>query len=194
MENRAHTAGKVCPGRWLKIALSLLIVAAVLVAGTGCLVSSSAPTTVTTTPTPAATVSEVTALIYALANEERAKRGLPSLERDDFLEGLAMEHSENMAQSGYFGHERYGWERSLYYQLTVGTRRAENLARAPVREYNPGRLLSSEEIAAWTIQGWLDSPEHREALLDTGLTRTGVGIVKTDEYFYITQDFEGKSD
>lgn len=164
---------------------------AVLVSGAGCLVSSPASPTVTVPPTPAATASEVTTLIYTLTNEERAKLGLSLLEKDSFLEGLAMEHSENMARLNNFGHERYGW-RTLDSQQAPGTMRAENLSLTPVRKYTPGNLLSSEEIAAWTIQGWLNSPRHREALLDVRLTRTGVGVVKTDEYFYITQDFEGK--
>jgi len=117
--------------------------------------------------------------------------GLSLLEKDSFLEGLAVEHSENMARLNNFGHERYGW-RTLAYQQAPGTMRAENLSLTPVRKYTPGPLLSSEEIAAWTIQGWLNSPREREALLDVRLTRTGVGVAKTDEYFYITQDFEGK--
>jgi len=119
--------------------------------------------------------------------------GLSMLEKDGFLEGLAVEHSENMARLNHFGHERYGW-RSLDYQQAPGTIRAENLSQTPVRRYTPGPLLSAEEVAAWTIQGWLTSPKHKEAMLDGRLTRTGVGIVRTDEYFYITQAFEGKLD
>jgi uncharacterized protein YkwD len=125
-----------------------------------------------------------------MVNEERAKVGISSLQWDSFLEGLALEHSENMARLNHFGHERFGW-RNFNDQQRPGTTRAENLALTPVRRFSPGPLLSAREIAAWTIDGWLNSPSHKEAMLDGKLKLTGIAIIRTDEYFYVTQDFEG---
>jgi uncharacterized protein YkwD len=112
------------------------------------------------------------------------------LEPDSFLRELALEHSESMARLNSFSHDRFGW-RNVNYEQKPGTMRAENLALTPVRRFKPGPLLSAEEIASWTIEGWLDSRSHRETMLDSRLTLTGIAVVRTDDYFWITQDFEG---
>jgi uncharacterized protein YkwD len=156
-------------------------------------VSSATVSTVTPLPTGAvtpATPEEVVPLVFAKVNAERAKAGLAPVVRDEFLEGLAVEHSERMARLNIFGHERYGW-RELNFQQQAGTVREENLALTPVRHFTPGPLLDADEIASWTIEGWLASPSHRQAMLDGRLTRAGVAVVLTNDHFYITQDFEG---
>ncbi|OGO36558.1 MAG: hypothetical protein A2147_07300, partial [Chloroflexi bacterium RBG_16_57_8] len=150
---------------------------------------TSSPPTAAPSP-PASIVSEVKALVHAKVNGERAKVGLSPLRPDSFLEELALEHSESMARLNNFSHDRFGW-RNVNYEQRPGTIRAENLALTPVRRFRPGPLLSAEEIAAWTIEGWLNSPSHRETMLDRRLTLTGIAVVRTDDYFWITQDFEG---
>lgn len=101
-----------------------------------------------------------------------------------------MEHSENMARLNSFSHDRFGWH-NINYQQKPGTVRAENLALTPVRRFKPGPLISAEEIAQWTIDGWLNSPSHRDTMLDRRVILTGIAVVRTDDYFWITQEFEG---
>jgi uncharacterized protein YkwD len=49
-----------------------------------------------------------------------------------------------------------------------------------------------DQIAATTSKGWMDSPGHRQNILDKGYTRTGIGVaVAGDDKVYITQMFCG---
>jgi len=47
-----------------------------------------------------------------------------------------------------------------------------------------------EELSESIVDGWMDSPGHRENILTPNFDREGVGIVKTgDSKIYITQNF-----
>lgn len=137
-----------------------------------------------------ATASEVANLFYILVNEKRVENGLHPLKESSLLEELAIEHSENMALTGHFGHERLGWRSFTFGQLP-GTIRGENLSMTPKQQYVPGPFLSSEEVVAWAVEGLLGSPGHRANMLSKTFTHTGVGVVMSDGYFYITQIFDG---
>ena len=51
------------------------------------------------------------------------------------------------------------------------------------------RFNSLEELAQSTVDGWMDSPGHRENIL-TPFSREGIGIIVTDEgEVYITENF-----
>lgn len=75
--------------------------------------------------------------------------------------------------------------------MQPGTIRAENISLTPEREYIPGPLLSAEEVAKWSVSGWMESSGHRENILNSSFSKTGIGIYYDDGYFYITQIFEG---
>jgi uncharacterized protein YkwD len=50
--------------------------------------------------------------------------------------------------------------------------------------------LSTEELADRAVQGWLDSPAHRENLLDPDWRQEGIGAAWTDDgSLYVTQNF-----
>ena len=137
-----------------------------------------------------ATENEVANLFYTLVNEKRMENGLPPLKKSSLLEELAIEHSENMARTGHFGHERLGW-RDLSFGMSPGTMRGENISLTPVQRYIPGPFLSSGEVVAWAVDGLLSSPGHRANMLSNTFAHTGVGVVMNNGYFYITQIFEG---
>lgn len=139
------------------------------------------------------TESEVEELIIVLVNDERQQFELSTLSEDALLTGLAREHSTTMVENDFFGHERYPGERDLSWGQLPGTIRGENLAKIPTTRYIPGPYISLQEVCEWAVSGWMDSPGHRDNMLEPRFTETGVGVSFSDgwDYLYITQIFEG---
>ena len=135
--------------------------------------------------------AEVEELITVLVNEEREQFGLPILGKDSLLTSLAREHSTSMAENGFFSHDRYPGERDFTYAQPPGTIRGENLSKTPTRRVIPGPYLSLQEVCEWAVSGWMNSPGHRDNILKSGFTKTGVGVSLSGGYLYITQIFEG---
>ncbi len=49
---------------------------------------------------------------------------------------------------------------------------------------------SMDKIAATTIKGWMDSPDHRQNILDKNYTREAIGLaIGDDDKVYVTQMF-----
>ncbi len=141
------------------------------------------------------TEAEVEELITVLVNDERQQYDLITLSEDALLTDLAREHSAYMAENHLLTHERFPGERPLSYNMSPGTMRGENLAKIPTRQYIPGPYLSLQEVCEWAVSGWMDSPGHRDNILEPNFNETGVGVSFSDEgdfiYLYITQIFEG---
>jgi uncharacterized protein YkwD len=52
---------------------------------------------------------------------------------------------------------------------------------------------SMEKITATTIKGWMDSPSHRQNIVDKAYTHEGIGVaIASDDKVYITQIFCGQ--
>ncbi|MFW6113481.1 MAG: CAP domain-containing protein [Actinomycetota bacterium] len=149
-------------------------------------------------------------MIHDLINEERTTKGLDALRWDEALSHIAAAHSRDMAERGYFDHvspegkdfsDRYrehGYTRNTQIgrQVYVG---GENLFQNNVIEsyaYNQNtqeimeyEFKGLEELARSTVEGWMESPGHRENIL-TPFSREGIGIYVTDEgEVYITENF-----
>jgi uncharacterized protein YkwD len=102
--------------------------------------------------------------IFAELNQERAARGLAPLAWDGQLAGLASDWSSQMAASGNFAHRdlstvirQPGWA-GAYTGL------GENIITG-------GGLTSASSHAAW-----MNSPGHRQNLLQQGYDSVGIGV------------------
>jgi uncharacterized protein YkwD len=139
------------------------------------------------------TEAQAEALIIVLVNAERQQSGLSALSGDSLLASLAKEHSISMVENNFFSHTRYPGERSFDYDMLPGEIRGENIAMIPTRQYVPGPYLSLQEVCAWAVSAWMNSPAHRANMLESRFTRTGVGVAFSEggDYLYITQMFEG---
>jgi uncharacterized protein YkwD len=135
---------------------------------------------------PAATrQSEVDALeqrMIQLVNQDRANHGLAPLQHDPGLTAIAMGHSQDMVEHDFFAHEssRTGKMTDRYAAagyLAVGS--AENLAI--------NSTIDAAEVAL------MNSPHHRDNILNRDLTHIGIGIVVTgagnQRTYTITQNF-----
>jgi len=148
--------------------------------------------------------------VQDLINGTRVEHMLGSLVLDDKLSAIARAHSRDMASRGFFGHvnpdgldatargKRAGfacrkqvsghsfreglgenlYQDNLYTRVrTIGTERSY--------DWN-----SSDDIAANSLRGWMNSQGHRHNILESVYTQTGIGIfVADDDRVYITQVF-----
>ncbi len=119
--------------------------------------------------------------LIALINEERENQGLPRLRVSPALASLARKHSHDMATRNQLSHLSSTQE--SYQDRLVGEgfffgEMGENVAR-------------SETFASrWIHQSLMDSPEHRENILDPNFDEVGIGVVEPGKAgYFITQDF-----
>jgi uncharacterized protein YkwD len=154
--------------------------------------------------------ANLASMVHSLINEERKDNHLDALQWDQQLASIALSHSRDMAQRHYFDHispegkdfaDRYkehGYtkETRIGNQVYVG---GENLFQYNVvasttydvetKEVHDYVFNSLEDLARSTVDGWMESPGHRENIL-TPFTREGIGVEITDEGdVYITENF-----
>lgn len=116
--------------------------------------------------------------VMKLVNSQRVKYGLTPLQTHPALEASAQQYARDMANQGFFGHispagetlknrmENSGYYRPFFQSDCLCAARfviGENLAR--------GQKTAKEVVA-----DWLNSPAHREAMLNPAFTDTGIGI------------------
>jgi uncharacterized protein YkwD len=130
--------------------------------------------------------------VVDIVNLERANRGLPPYKRVTALDNAARYHSADLGQDNYFEHPTY--DRSagnLVYVCSTWTR---------IGKYYSG--ASGENIAGGyptpqsVMNGWMDSPGHRDNILSTYSWEIGVGYAAqsgSTYYHYWTQDFGKRS-
>lgn len=111
--------------------------------------------------------------LFKRANEERAKRGLKTLEWDDRLREVGYKHSQDMLARGYFSHVSPGgadgrqdpFDRMADAGITYGVA-GENLAFAP-----------TSDIAH---TGLMNSPGHKANILKDDFRSLGIGCADGD--------------
>jgi uncharacterized protein YkwD len=116
----------------------------------------------------------VRAATLCLVNRERVTRGERALSLNGKLQGIAQGHSESMASDDYFGHEGPGGSTPLsrmraagyIYSSRVGYEVGENIAWGTLWLATPRAIVAS----------WMQSPGHRENILDPNYRDTGVGV------------------
>lgn len=158
---------------------------------------------------------EIEQKVHNLVNIEREKAGLPALSYDTDLAKVARAYSEDQDARNFYGHinpegikvtERAKDEgytcRKNDEEYTLG----ENIARNTLvsqwqggEKSGPKEWRSSDNIASWVVNGWMNSPEHRDNILYANYVKEGIGIASYSEPnshipyykygFTITQEF-----
>jgi len=115
--------------------------------------------------------------LFAMANATRAQEGRGRLVWDQALADAAMKHCMRMVSEGPLSH-RYGGEPDLTARAAdAGAHFSlieENIAVGPY----PGSIH----------QGWLDSPGHRDNLLNADIDRVGIAVVAARGVLYAVAD------
>jgi uncharacterized protein YkwD len=102
-----------------------------------------------------------------LLNGKRSRVGCPELKWDDRVASVARGHSRDMARRNYFSHTNPDGKNSF----------------DRLRAFHIRYSLAGENIAVGVKSGhqayeiWVNSPEHRENMLDCRFTHQGVGKV-----------------
>lgn len=116
-------------------------------------------------------VREVEDKIFERVNDARMQEGLPPLQREESIDLIAREHSVDMASRDVVDHLGFAPRADRVGTYYVG----ENCAMG-----NSVRSIVSQ---------WLDSPGHKENIMDERFTKTGVGVADRRGSLYATQIF-----
>lgn len=159
-------------------------------------------------PQPTVEANDLAKRIHVQINQQRNKHGLKTLAWDHALSRIAAQHSRDMANRNYLGHDtpdgktfsdRY---RKNNYSCAIRIGKAvytgaENIALS--RLYNKMSTHngiadhdwnSVQEIALKTVEGWMNSAGHRENILTPFWRQEGIGVeIGPGNRIYITQNF-----
>ena len=149
-------------------------------------------------------------MIHQGINSKRRENALQSLAWDPQLASIAFSHSSDMAERDYFDHvspegedfadryqeNHYSKDTRISNQVYLGGENLflNNVVESYTYDELTGEVLeyrfnSLEGMAQSTVEGWMDSPGHRDNIL-TPFSREGIGIFITDEgEVYITENF-----
>jgi len=107
--------------------------------------------------------------VFSLANKERVKVGAKPLRGHPGLNILAQKHANYLSQNAKNGKaSTFGSiNRSRYAKLRYGIENVTELANS----------TSSEDVAAYAVNAWMASAEHRRTLLKSWNT-TGIGVAR----------------
>lgn len=126
-----------------------------------------------------ATIDAEEAAVVDLINVQRALLGLGAVGLDDRLSSLADQHSADMAVQGCFQHDSCDGTSWI-------TRMQSGYPAGAVGEI----IAAGYPDAASVVQGWMDSPGHKDQILTAGYLALGVGLVKGGSFgTYWTVDF-----
>ena len=127
-------------------------------------------------------------LVHDLVNQRRAEMGIHAVERLWEVDITALSHSEDMAKRGYFSHNTPEGltpaDRAI--RSWFGCDGGENLGHLTFG----GDAFGAEQLANMMVDSWMDSPGHRQNLLNIGHLHTGIGVAFGDGgSVYATQLF-----
>ena len=135
--------------------------------------------------------------IHRKINDERSLRGYNELEYSSALEEVADYHSKEMAENNFFSHDSPSGEtmNDRYDAFGLSCRlSAENIHQTYWKEsvQGYGLINTREDVAENVVNGWMNSPGHRENILLEGVESQGIGIFKTEDgEVFVTQNFCG---
>lgn len=138
---------------------------------------------------------QIERFIHTLTNQYRHAAGIPPLEQVLAIDAIARSHSQDMLQRNYFSHDTpegldptnrgnlAGYDCIKDYGSYYTEGLAENIS------WYSGTWYSAEFIAGEIVDGWMDSPGHRQNIMDPNYDRLGVGVAIDSGNVYATQNF-----
>jgi uncharacterized protein YkwD len=115
-------------------------------------------------------------------NEVRRAHDRLPLEIDRTLSRVAREHACALARRGMLSHE--GPSRQ-----TVGDRVKAAGRRFRMVGENLAWNQNAQDPASSAVNGWMQSPGHRENMLRSDFSETGIGICRRGSAYYFIQVF-----
>jgi len=121
---------------------------------------------------------------FDLINKKRSEIGLALLTWNDELAEVARVHSQDMAEQKFFSHKGSDGtmvdDRADKFGIKNWSAIGENIA------FERG----FENAAEFAVERWMESPAHKQNLLDQRWKETGMGVaILPDGTYYFTQVF-----
>ncbi len=116
--------------------------------------------------------------LLEMANRERARAGLPPLQRDEGLTQAARAHGAAMAA-----------QKNLSHQLSGEPNLVHRLAHTKTRIDRAGENVAFASSVDQAQDNLMHSPPHRANLLNAGYNVAGFSVVRSGSLLYVTQDF-----
>jgi uncharacterized protein YkwD len=116
--------------------------------------------------------------LLVLINQERVKAGVEPLKLDERLTHAARKHSQLMIERD-----------SLVHQLLGEDPLVMRLSAEGVRCDHDGENIALNGDVASAHVALMDSPGHRANILATHFNSVGIGVVRTGDLVYVTEDF-----
>jgi uncharacterized protein YkwD len=153
------------------------------------------------TPTPNANPTIVTTgdkaqtvdtLVWQMVNQARNQTKRGDLQIDVTLQRIAVARSEDLVRRSYFSHNDPATGKVMFEELLKANRYGYLIAGENIAEIkNEGVFVPSalavfnrytaQEIANQFVTGWLNSPEHRDNIMNGKFRRTGVAMAVIGE-------------
>jgi uncharacterized protein YkwD len=137
-------------------------------------------------------VQAVDALVWQLVNLARGQNKRGDLQIDVTLQRIAIARSEDLIRRNYFSHNDPATNKVMFEELLKANRYGYLIAGENIAEiknegvFVPSALTvfsryTSQEIANQFVTGWLNSPEHRDNIMNGKFRKTGVAIAVLGE-------------
>ena len=140
----------------------------------------------TYTPTPKEH-RQTASWVLHYTNRARERHKLPPLKRYLALESAAQKHSNWMARRGQLSHDGHHGSKP-HHRMSAesfgGSTTGENIYQFPARR-------NEKELGKNLVDGWMKSPGHRANILHSGFNYLGVGVARSGQHIYATQNFGG---
>jgi uncharacterized protein YkwD len=134
------------------------------------------------TPAQSPETAEIEAQVQQRINEIRLEQGLTDLQQNEKLAEVARRYSQRMAEQEFFSHTS-----------PDGDTPAQRVQSAGIRYLLVGEnLFKSTNVPQpvdAAVEGWMESPGHRENILRSEYRETGIGVWREGSSYYITQLF-----
>lgn len=118
--------------------------------------------------------------VLELVNAERQKNGHMPLKWDDSLAQLAEEHCRDMIERNFFAHDNPDGETPF-----------DRMKNAGLSYWSAGENIAAGQASPEAVvEAWLNSPGHRQNILNEDFEYMGVSAVKGGHYgIYWAQEF-----
>jgi uncharacterized protein YkwD len=142
--------------------------------------------------------------ILKYTNIQRSSNGLQELIWDENIGEIARSHSLDMVENNFFDHINLNGEDPTNRAQRMGFNRekevgggyfsyglAENIGQMPTGNVvGMGYIANNaDSVAKAHVDSWMESPGHRENILNSQYTHLGVGVAYDGLYYVATQNF-----
>ncbi|MBI4550755.1 MAG: CAP domain-containing protein [Candidatus Latescibacteria bacterium] len=133
-------------------------------------------------------LEDVENLILTLTNDVRRQHGLPALLPEETLRLIARGHSDDMLTRRFFAHVNPDGQNAAD-RIALQHRRLIGVTGENIWSGSGYVITNRRQLAETIIDGWMQSPGHRENILRREYTHLGVGVSVRNCEIRATQNF-----